>query len=182
MERKGCNCWLWMMEAALPFSSTALSRAWPTPTGGAAPTVAGKEVVGAQPPGLGVVVQVPLDAQVVDGLEAQPRGDRRQVARPGEEGDAAQVQRGVEDVAPAGMSAPPKLGSMKYFCAICQLAHSRGLAGSRLRLASGGAGLFRGRAQIKALGEREAHLVGVVAMSVVSISSTLRACAPMPPT
>ena len=32
MERKGCNCWLWMMEAALPFSSTALSRAWPTPT------------------------------------------------------------------------------------------------------------------------------------------------------
>ena len=31
-----------------------------------------------------------------------------------------------------GMSAPPKLGSMKKFCAICQLAHSRGWAGHLL--------------------------------------------------
>ena len=28
-----------------------------------------------------------------------------------------------------GMTAPPKFGSMKNFWAICQLAHSRGLAG-----------------------------------------------------
>ena len=28
-----------------------------------------------------------------------------------------------------GMTAPPKLGSMKYSCAICQVAHSRGVFG-----------------------------------------------------
>ena len=50
--------------------------------GGAAPAVAGIEVVGARDwPPLGVVVQVPLDAQVVDGLEADARGDGREVAR-----------------------------------------------------------------------------------------------------
>ena len=62
-----------------------------------------------------------------------------------------------------GMSAPPKLGSMKNFCAICQLAHSRGCGGqSAGSLASvGRAGLRFGGAQVKALRERVADFVGV---------------------
>ena len=35
-----------------------------------------------------------------------------------------------------GMSAPPKFGSMKYSCAICQLAHSRGASGQVFAAAS----------------------------------------------
>ncbi len=35
-----------------------------------------------------------------------------------------------------GISAPPKLGSMKYSCAICQLAHSRGASGQVFAAAS----------------------------------------------
>ena len=63
----------------------------------------------------------------------------------------------------SGMSAPPKLGSIKNFCAICQLAHSRGLAGQPPAGLGvfGGAGLRLGGAQVKALGEREADFVGV---------------------
>ncbi len=70
--------------------------------GGAAPTVAGVEVVGGQFALLGVVVQVPLDAQVVDGFKAQAGGDGGKVARGSEKGDGAQVEGGVEDVAAAG--------------------------------------------------------------------------------
>jgi hypothetical protein len=109
MERKGCTCWLWMVERAAVFVD-GVEHGMAHADGGAAPTVAGKEVVGAQPSGLGVVVQIPLDAQVVDGLEAQPRGDRREVARRGEEGDGAQVQRGVEDVAPVGNERAAEVG------------------------------------------------------------------------
>ena len=68
---------------------------------GVAPAVARVEVVGAKPAGFGVVVEVPLDAQIVDGLKAQPGGDGRKVARVGEEGDAGQVEGGLEDVSAA---------------------------------------------------------------------------------
>ena len=95
--------------------------------GGAAPTVARVEVVGSQLPALGVVVQVPLNAQVVDGLKAQARSDGRQVARRREEGHGAHVQRGVEDVAAAGDERAAEVGSIERFWPICQLAHSRAL-------------------------------------------------------
>ena len=115
------------------------------------------------PPGFGVVVQVPLDAQIVDGLEAQPRGHRRKVARRGQKGHRAQIQRGIEDIAPAGDQRPPKLGSIKSFCAICQLAHSRacGRAARRAAVRRRRRACCIGGPQIEALRQREAGLVGV---------------------
>ena len=63
-----------------------------------------------------------------------------------------------------GMRAPPKLGSMKNFCAICQLAHSRGWAGQVAAddsASSSAQGCWLQRAQVEALREREADFVGV---------------------
>ena len=66
-----------MMEAVLPFSSAALSRAVLMPAVVRPQAVAGEEVVGAEAAGFGVVVQVPFNAQAVDGYETQTRDDRR---------------------------------------------------------------------------------------------------------
>jgi len=70
--------------------------------GGASEAVAGEEVVGAEAAGFGVVVQIPFDAEAVDGFEAQARDDGRDVARRGEVGDSGEVEGGVEDVATVG--------------------------------------------------------------------------------
>ncbi len=69
-----------------------------------------------------------------------------------------------------GMSAPPKFGSMKYSCAICQLAHSRGASGQVFAArcpivpvprAGLGAGPFAGGPQIKPLRERKAGFIHI---------------------
>jgi len=109
MVRNGCTCWLLVMETVLPLSPIALSIAWPRqPWCG--PAVTGKQLShpSAQ---LWVVVQIPLNAQVADGLEAQARSDGERL-RASQEGRSAQIQGGIEDVAPAGDQRPPKLGSM----------------------------------------------------------------------
>ena len=82
----------------------------PEPQGGAAEAVAGEDVVGGQFAGDGVVGQVPLDAQIVDGLETDARGNGRKVARRSEERGRHQVQRGIEDVAPAGNEGSAEVG------------------------------------------------------------------------
>ncbi len=88
-----------MVEAALPCSSTAFRHGVTEADGCAAPTVSGEEVVGAECAEARVVVHVPLDAEIVDGFEAKARDDGRKVPRLREEGDSAQVERGVKDVA-----------------------------------------------------------------------------------
>ena len=70
--------------------------------GGAAESVAGVEIVRVELSQLGVVVEVPLDAQVVNRLKAHARGNGGEVAGRSEEGDGAHVECGVKDVAAAG--------------------------------------------------------------------------------
>ena len=63
--------------------------------------VPGKDVVRADAPGLGVVIHIPLDTQVVHRFKPQARDERRKIAGVGEEGDSAQVESAGEDVAAA---------------------------------------------------------------------------------
>ena len=82
----------------------------PDAQGGAAKAVAREHVVRGQLTGDGVVRQIPLDAQIVDGLEADARGDGRNVARRSEKSRRHQVQRGIEDIAPARNERSAKVG------------------------------------------------------------------------
>ena len=59
------------------------------------------------------------------------------------------------------ISASPNRGSIKNFCAICQLAHSRGCAGAFGRDFICCAGLLIRWDAEKALGERKAHFIGI---------------------
>ena len=130
----------------------------------ASPTVAGIKVIRAELAGLGVVVQIPLDAQVVDGLEAQPRDDRRQIARRGEIRDPALVQRGVEDVAPVVDQRPAEVTVDKILLRNLPtgpLAHLRWAAFFCISAVRPGAGFLFAGAQVKALSQRESRFVGV---------------------
>ena len=81
-----------------------------TADGGAAPAIAGVEIVRAEASAPWVIIHVPLDAQVVDGFKAEARDDGRKVARHGEKGDAAQVESRVEDIAAIGNERAAEVG------------------------------------------------------------------------
>ena len=133
------------------------------PNGGAAPTVAGKEIAGVDPSSPGVVVHVPLDAQIVNGLEAQARNDGSQVAWRSEEGNASQVECGVEDVSPVGNEGAAEVGVEKVLLGNLPTGPLArfGQAAAGCLGVFGGAGLLSGGAQIEALRKREADFIGV---------------------
>ena len=87
----------------------------PDAQSGAAKAVAREYVVRGQLAGDGVVRQVPLDAQIVDGLEANARSDGSNVARRSEKGRRHQVQRGIEHIAPARNDCSAKVRIDKVF-------------------------------------------------------------------
>src|SRR5579863_4502675 len=78
--------------------------------GGITPAIARVEIVGAEPAGLGIVIEIPLDTQVIDGFEAQTGNDGSEVAGLGKEGDRAGIQGGVENIAPAGDEGSAEIG------------------------------------------------------------------------
>ena len=132
--------------------------------GGAAPTVTGKKVVGVQAAVLGVEVQVPLDAEIVNGLETQARGERREVARSSEESYAGQVQGGVEDVAAVGDERAAEIGIDEELLRNLPTGPLAGLRRAAFRrnfAVHGRARPWGCGAQVKALREGEADFVGI---------------------
>ena len=81
------------------------------------PTVAGKNVVGVESPTLRVVVQVPLDTQVLDRFEAQSRDQRGEISSGRSETQFRSESSVVSNTfLRPGMIAPPNVGFRKYFC------------------------------------------------------------------
>ena len=60
-----------------------------------------EDVGGGELAGAGVEVEVPLDVRVGGGADAQAGDERGDLAGLGEEGDAGEIEGGVEDVAAA---------------------------------------------------------------------------------
>ena len=100
-ERMARPTWLWMVEAPVAFVVYGVEHGMAHADCGASPTVSGKEVVGAYPPGLWGRSRNPIDEELVDRFKTQPRDDGRDVALRGQESDGGQVQSGIKDVAPA---------------------------------------------------------------------------------
>src|ERR1700735_1809492 len=82
---------------------------------GSAPGVSSVEIIRAEVAKFRIVVHVPLDAQIVDCLEAQAGDDRGEIASVREKGDSAQIERGVEDIATIGNERAAKIRIDKEF-------------------------------------------------------------------
>src|SRR5580658_3115164 len=145
-----------------------------------APSVPGEYVICRQPSILRVVVHIPLDAKIVDGLKTETRDDGREVSRSGKECHTTQVQRRVEDIAPVGNHSSAEglvdeilLGNLPTG----PLARLCGALAGWLHFL-GSASLLYSWAQVKALCDRVAHLVGIGCnVRGVDQQNILRLCA-----
>src|SRR6185503_3585751 len=130
------------------------------PNSCAPPAVARVKIVCAELTLFGIVIEVPLNAQVVDRLKAHPRSDGGKVSRFGEEGYSAHVERSVEYVTATGNQRSTETGIDEDILSdgpACPL--------PRTARADGGvfcsAGLAVSRSQIEPLGQRETGLVDI---------------------
>lgn len=128
---------------------------------GASPTIAGVEVVGVELAQPGVVVEVPLNAKILDGFKPQPRGDRCQVARCGEKGNCAHVKRCVEDVAAAGDERSAETWVDEHILCDLPTGPFARPSGTLAEVIGLGARLWVARLEVEPLGKGEAGLVGI---------------------